>query len=231
MHLLELLDVAIGYGAIKIIDNLDLYMDEGEVIAIIGPNGHGKSTLLKGIARLNTIHHGKIIFKGIDISVMDPHEVAKLGIKYVPETGGYFPFMSVMENLKIGGYYLRSHIFKTKLKEIEEIFPWIKYKYKQMANTLSGGERKMLSIARTLISEPKLLLLDEPSLGLAPIAKQEVKKVIRSIISSTKISIILAESELAMVKDLADRVFLLKNGKIREIEVDKISSNLEEYLV
>jgi branched-chain amino acid transport system ATP-binding protein len=231
MHLLELIDVAIGYEAVKIINNISLYIDEEEIIAIIGPNGHGKSTLLKGIVRLNTIHHGKILFRGIDISAKEPHEVAKLGVKYVPETGGYFPYMSIMENLKIGGYHLQSYDFKIRLKEIEEIFPWIKHRYMQVANTLSGGERKMLSIARALISKPEILLLDEPSLGLAPRAKQEIKKAITSIINNTKISIILTESDLTMVKDLANKIFLLKNGKLKEIEIDKISGNLEEYLI
>jgi branched-chain amino acid transport system ATP-binding protein len=210
---LEVTGLNAGYGRVPILDNVSFHVDEGEVVAMIGPNGAGKTTLLRTISGLLHPFSGSIAFRGRNIEGMAPHHVTKVGISHVPEGGKPFANMTVMENLLMGAYGNRESLKTGVLGEVFEIFPVLKERRDQLAKTLSGGERQMLAIGRGLTSRPRLLMLDEPSLGLAPKLVDDIYEKLQAL-RELGLTVLLVEQNIYYALELADRGYVLENGRI-----------------
>ena len=212
--MLSLSEVHCGYGNIEIIKGISLTVEKGQIVAIIGANGAGKTTTLKTIAGLLPVRSGSITFDGNDITKVKPHDVVKMGISQIPEGRQVFSELSVQDNLIMGGYTISDrHLIKTRIEEQYNRFPRLKERYKQMAGTLSGGEQQMLAIARALISSPRMLLLDEPSMGLSPVFVEEVFEIIQEL-RDGGMTILLVEQNAGMALEIADYAYALETGKI-----------------
>lgn len=212
MSLLEVSEVVAGYGPVEILDRLSLNVAAGEIVAVLGSNGSGKSTALKTVAGLTTLFSGSVRFGGADISREPAHRRAALGIGYVPQTDNVFADLTVDENLRIGSY-LRPRDAAAGRKKVVELFPRLDERRGQQAANLSGGERRMLAIAQTLLLEPKLIAFDEPSSDLAPNAVDAVFDTIRTIHQSLSIPILLVEQNVEKALALADRIYVLVRGR------------------
>jgi len=213
--LCDLKNVTICYGKVEAVKGVSLKIRENEIIVVIGANGAGKSTVLRTISGLEKPICGEIWFAGKRIDGLPVHEVAKRGISHVPERRRLFPRLNVINNLRLGAYLQKDKEEITKdIEEIFEYFPILLKRKTQYAGTMSGGEQQMLTIARALMSKPKLLLLDEPSLGLAPMVVREMAKIIQ-LIHGRGIPIILVEQNAQLALRLADRGYVLENGKVR----------------
>jgi len=210
--LLEIKDLHVGYGAIKAIKGIDLYVNKGEVVTILGANGAGKTTTLRTISGLLRSTEGHIVFDGKEITKVPAHDIVALGMSHSPEGRKVFGTLSVEENLLMGAYTLKTHDEET-LQWIYKILPRLKERERQMAGTLSGGEQQMLAIGRAIMSKPKLLILDEPSLGLAPVLVKGIFKAIKEI-SSTGVTVLIVEQNAKAALKLADRGYVLELGKI-----------------
>ncbi|MCK4381116.1 MAG: ABC transporter ATP-binding protein [Candidatus Lokiarchaeota archaeon] len=202
------------YGKARALEEINLTIEEQALDAVIGPNGAGKSTLLRVISGLEEPDRGKIEFLGERIDDMKPHKIAKRGISHCPERRRLFYDMSVAENLRLGAYLLKNKKkFNTLLDFVYEIFPRLKEREKQRAGTLSGGEQQMLAIGRALMSNPKLLLMDEPSLGLAPKVKDKIFEAIEKI-KQEGTTTLLVEQDAVLAMDVAENIHVLEEGKI-----------------
>lgn len=214
MNVLELRDISAGYGNFPFAQNISLEVRSEETTSIIGPNGAGKTTLLRAIVGQSRKFGGKVTFQGNDITDLPTHQIIKLGLTLVPERRRIFPNMSVLENLEVGGYLVRDgEKLNTKIEEMFETFPVLKKRKTQQAGTLSGGEQQMLSIARALILEPKLLMLDEPSTGLAPKIVSQLYDII-SKLNQRGLSIIVVEQNINKALAVASEVFVLNQGSV-----------------
>lgn len=207
--------VSSGYGEISVLREVSLAVSEGEVVSVIGANGAGKTTLLLTICGHLTARIGKIVFAGIDVSRAAPHETVTHGLIMVPEGSRLFPFMTVKENLELGAYNAnaRPHL-RAKLEEVMEFFPILAERRHQLAGRLSGGERQMCAIARAMMSEPRLLMLDEPSLGLAPIIVDRTFELILSLVKAKGLSVLLIEQNVSVALHLCQRAYILERGVI-----------------
>lgn len=203
-----------GYGKVPILHDVSFEVGEGETVSIIGPNGAGKSTLLKTITGLVKPTAGTIEFDGSRIDRLAPHQVLGHGLSLVPEGGRPFANMSVMDNLLMGAYGNRQALKSGVIEEMFEIFPRLKERANQTARTLSGGERQMLCLARGLVARPKMIMLDEPSLGLAPNLVDEVYGKIGSLRDELGLTVLLVEQNVNYAFELANRCYVLENGKI-----------------
>ncbi|MFX1380602.1 MAG: ABC transporter ATP-binding protein [Promethearchaeota archaeon] len=213
-NLLEIRKVYHYYGKARALEEVNLSLERQALEAVIGPNGAGKSTLLKAISGLEEIDRGKIYFKGERIDDMKAHKIARKGISQCPERRKLFYDMSVLENLEMGAYYLKDRKrFKELLNFVFEMFPRLKERKRQRAGTLSGGEQQMLAIGRAIMADPTLLLLDEPSLGLAPKFKEAIFKSINQIKESGTTTL-LVEQDTALALNVAQYIHLLEEGKI-----------------
>ena len=212
--MLEVEKVSSGYGLIQILWDVSFKIKEKEIVSIIGPNGAGKTTMVKTIMGLLPTRNGTIRFKGESIENLAPYEIVKKGITLIPEGREIFPKMSVEENMLLGAYTIsdRSAVQDSK-ERIYQVFPVLQKKEKAMAQNLSGGEQQMLVIGRSLMSNPKLLILDEPSLGLAPILVGKVIDTLRKI-NEEGVTILLVEQNIRDSLNLADRGYVLEEGKI-----------------
>ena len=210
--LLEVKGLHVSYGAIHAIKGIDLHVNKGEVVTILGANGAGKTTTLRTISGLLKPTEGSIIFDGRDITPVQAHDIVGLGMSHSPEGRRVFGTLSVEENLMMGAYSLKKHDAKT-LEWIYQILPRLKERTKQLAGTLSGGEQQMLAIGRAIMSKPKLLILDEPSLGLAPVLVKVIFKAIREIAQSG-VTVLLVEQNAKAALKLADRGYVLELGRI-----------------
>lgn len=212
---LEISDLEVFYGKIRAIKGISLRVNEGEIVTLIGANGAGKTTTLKTISGLRKVTQGKIVFDGEDISNMSVHERVDLGISQAPEGRGIFPGMTVLENLEMGKFHRKSRKAEMKedLSRVYELFPRLKERAKQMGGTLSGGEQQMLAIGRALMARPKVLLLDEPSMGLAP---QMIANIFRIITEINKqgVTILLVEQNAQQALSRAHRAYVLETGSI-----------------
>ena len=213
--LLEIKDLKVAYGKIQAVKGISLHINAGEIVTLVGANGAGKTTLLKTISGLLKPSSGVINFEGKDIQGINPHNRVLEGLCQAPEGRGIFPGMTVLENLEMGKYARKD--WKNELKEdldrIYTLFPRLKERQSQAGGTLSGGEQQMLSIGRALMSRPRLLLLDEPSMGLAPKFIQQIFNIIREI-QSQGVSILLVEQNAAQALSCANRAYILETGNI-----------------
>ena len=212
--MLEIKKLEAGYGSLQVLWDVDLKIDPNEIVVVIGPNGAGKSTVLKSIFNLTDIMSGKVIFKNKDITSLPTHERIQMGIGYVPQGRQVFTTLTVEENLKMGAYLTKDKdLIKTRMKEVMEHFPILKEKLKDKADSLSGGQQQMLAIARSLMQDPQVLLLDEPSLGLSPKAMKEVFQKILDI-RKEGCAILIVEQNAKQAMQLADRTYVLEDGKV-----------------
>ena len=209
---LQVKDLNAGYGKIPVLRDVSLHVDEGEVVAVIGPNGAGKTTLLKTISGLITPTSGEISFQGQSIQGMVPHEVAKAGISHIPEGRRLFANMTVMENLMMGGYARRDDL-EEALEDVLEMFPVLRERRKQKAKDLSGGQKQMLAVSRGLVSRPILLMLDEPSLGLAPMLVDSIYEKLYTL-RERGLTVLLVEQNVNYALDLSTRAYVLENGRV-----------------
>lgn len=212
--MLQFHDVDVFYGAIQALKQVSLEVNKGETVALIGANGAGKSTLLMSVFGQPRIRNGKILFCGEDISQKSTHYVATGGIAQAPEGRRIFPDMSVEENLLMGTIPIGNYHAATDLQSMFDLFPRLRERRNQRAMTLSGGEQQMLAIARALMSRPKLLLLDEPSLGLAPIVVKQIFQTLREL-ARNGMTIFLVEQNAHHALKLSDRGYVMVNGQIR----------------
>ena len=213
MSLLELLGVTAGYGKIPIVREVDLTVEKGETLAVIGPNGSGKSTLAKTVIGLTTLFSGTIRFDGVDLASVPPERRALLGIGYLPQTGNVFPDLTVQENLEMGGYNLRRTELRLKAAEVLELFPELRDRLNQKAGTMSGGERQMVAMARLLMMSPKLVILDEPSAGLAPKIVERVYQKIEAM-RGMGMTVLLIEQHALKALKTSDRAVVMVGGRI-----------------
>jgi branched-chain amino acid transport system ATP-binding protein len=212
--MLEVRDMHTYYGPIHAVKGIDLDVHEGEIVTLIGANGAGKSTTLRSINGLNHPREGSIRFQGKDITDTPAHAVVKAGISQSPEGRKLFPHMSVLENLELGAFQRADrHSLRDDLDRVYELFPRLKERKGQKAGTLSGGEQQMVAIGRALMARPKLLMLDEPSMGLAPIFVEKIFEIIKEI-NDQGTSILLVEQNALMALDLASRGYVMETGTI-----------------
>ncbi len=213
--LLEVEDLHVFYGKIEALKGVSFTVGEGEIVTLIGANGAGKTTTMRTISGVRPVAQGRITFEGKDISKMAPHERVKLGICQAPEGRGIFPGMSVRENLEMGTY-VRGDKGEQKARDLEHVFhlfPRLKERIDQAGGTLSGGEQQMLAIGRALMSRPRLLLLDEPSMGLAPMLIAQIFTIIREI-NSEGVSVLLVEQNATQALRTANRGYVLETGNV-----------------
>mgnify|MGYP003327982209 FL=1 len=222
MHL-EIKDLQVFYGKIEAIKGISFHVNQGEIVTLIGANGAGKTTTLKTISGLRPVSGGQIIFDGQDISKVQAHLRTAMGISMAPEGRGIFPGMTVLENLEIGKYFRkdRKNEMAEDLAEVYELFPRLKERATQAGGTLSGGEQQMLAIGRALMSRPKVLLLDEPSMGLAPMMIQNIFNIITRINKELGTTILLVEQNAQQALQRAHRAYVLETGKIVKEAVAK----------
>jgi len=213
IKLLEVKDLTGGYGRIPVVFDVSLEVKRGGLLAIVGPNGSGKSTLVKLVVGLAMIHKGEIRFRGEDITRVPTHRRISLGIGYVPQTRNIFPGLTVEENLEVGAYTVRGREFEERAEKVYDLFPVLEERRRQKAETLSGGERRMLAIARVLIADPDLIILDEPSAGLAPKVASEIFRNIKSINEMGK-TIILVEQHARKALSICDDAIVMVSGRI-----------------
>ena len=212
--MLELRDVASGYGPIEVLQGISLKVNKGEIATLIGANGAGKTTLLMTICGNPRARAGQILFDGDDITNIPTHELVHRGIAHVPEGRHIFPRMSVLENLHMGANASKPKNFSGDLEFVFTLFPRLKDRLDQRGGTLSGGEQQMLAIGRGLMSRPRLLLLDEPSLGLAPLIVRQVFDTIRAVNTERNLTILLIEQNAYQALKLADNAYVLVSGEI-----------------
>ena len=224
--LLKVENITVKYDKAVAIEDICLEVPEDRVVCIIGANGAGKSTILKALSGLTSYNAGMVELAGNKINGLEPYEIVKLGLVHIPEGRKLFPFLSVIDNLKLGASLRNDHVaIQNDLKKIFEHFPVLKERLKQYAGTLSGGEQQMLAIGRGLMANPKLLMLDEPSLGLAPIMVKELVPVIKNI-NKEGVSVLLVEQNIPLALETAHQGYVLQVGKIvlsGDIELFKTS--------
>ena len=213
MALLELAGVQARYGAVRALRGIDLHVDEGEVVAVLGANGAGKTTTLRAISGL-VRRTGTIAFAGRTITRRPADGIARAGIAHVPEGRGVFGELSVRDNLRLGAYTRPRRDFAADAARVAEHFPWIERRADQPAGTLSGGEQQMLVLARALMQRPRLLLLDEPSLGLAPIVVRELFAVVRRLNENEGLSVLVVEQNARLALDVSQRAYVLEVGRV-----------------
>ena len=212
--LLNVKDLKVSYGGINAVKGIDLHVNQGELVALIGANGAGKSSSMKAIAGLLTPSTGEIHFANQETRKLPAYELVRLGLGMVPEGRGVFKRMTILENLQMGAYLKTNpRDIERKLEEVYSYFPRLKERLSQLAGTLSGGEQQMVAMGRAMMAEPKLLLLDEPSMGLSPIMVETIFDVVRSL-SSSGMTILLVEQNARLALQMADRAYVMESGLI-----------------
>ena len=212
MALLELRDVEARYGQVRALEGVSLAVEQGQIVAVLGANGAGKTTTLRSIS--GTVKRsGQILFDGKPLGRRGPESVAKLGVAHVPEGRGTFAEMSVEENLRLGAYVRKGSI-DDDVARVSEYFPWIATRLGQHAGTLSGGEQQMLALARALMSHPRMLLLDEPSLGLAPLITREIFRIVSELNEKEGLTVLVVEQNAAIALEVASYAYVLEVGKV-----------------
>jgi len=232
--MLEVKGLTAGYAGSEVLHGIDLTVKDGEGVIVLGPNGHGKTTLLRAITGLLPPRSGSVLLDEREITRWRPDVIAAAGVVHIPQGDLLFPDMTVLENLVMGAYQRATWSERNqRLGRVYELFPWLKERGRQLARTLSGGERRMLALGRGLMSKAKILLIDEPSLGLAPLTTEQIYASIR-LVKESGMAILLADENANHVAGLADRVYLLETGVlVREGPAEKMLQDkalLESYL-
>ena len=213
--MLELTDLRVHYGNVAAVDGVSVTVEAGEIVAIIGPNGAGKTSTLRALSGLVPASGGRVVFRGVDISRWRPHRIVALGLSHAPEGRRLFPQMTVIENLRMGAYRRRDGLaIERSLAEVLGRFPRLAERRQQLAGTLSGGEQQMLTIGRALMSDPTMLVLDEPSFGLAPLIVREIRTIVESINRDRKVAVLLVEQNARMALAVAARAYVMETGRI-----------------
>lgn len=212
--MLQVNDIHSGYGSIKVLDGVSYQVDEAEIVGIIGPNGAGKSTTFKAVFGLIDTWKGGTKFKGDDITGLEPDEIIRRGLGYVMQGHRVFPLMTVRENLEMGGYILENDVLQERIQDVYDTFPVLGDKSEVMAKTLSGGEKKMLELGMSLLLDPDLLMLDEPSMGLAPSIRSQLFDIVVNLRSSQDIAFLIIEQNIREVLEVADRAYVLEQGSV-----------------
>jgi branched-chain amino acid transport system ATP-binding protein len=222
--LLKLTDVVASYGPVKALHGISLTVEEGAIVAVLGANGAGKTTTLRAIS--HTVRTGgEIRFAGRSLARHGPESIAALGIAHVPEGRGLFPELTIVENLKLGAYVRRGSV-KTDLERVYEYFPWMGRRRSELAGSLSGGEQQMLALAKAFMQQPRLLLLDEPSLGLAPLVVAQFFQLVRRLNEEQGLTVLLVEQNANAALELANRAYLLEVG---HVVLEGASAELREH--
>jgi branched-chain amino acid transport system ATP-binding protein len=210
--LLELVDVEARYGPVHVLHGVSLAVEEGSIVAVLGPNGAGKTTTLRAVS--GTVRRsGRIVFAGRSLDRLGPDAVARLGVAHVPEGRGTFSELTVWENLKLGAYSRRGSI-EPELARVFTYFPWLSERRRQEAGTLSGGEQQMLALARAFVHRPRLLLLDEPSLGLAPVLVAELFRIVRELNEDEGLTVLVVEQNAHLALQAAQAGYVLEAGRV-----------------
>lgn len=213
-HLLEVKDLEIQHGDIQALWGVSLHVDEGDIVSLVGANGAGKTTLLETISGLRRATRGSILFSSSPIGYLDPAAIVNLGISLVPEGRRLFAPMTVLENLQLGAYPRRSRLLlEESLDRIYDLFPVLKNRSKQIAGSLSGGEQQILAIGRAMMTQPKILMLDEPSLGLSPLNVKMMFELIRTL-NNRKVTILLVEQNIYRALKISSYAYVIKTGRI-----------------
>jgi branched-chain amino acid transport system ATP-binding protein len=213
MALLELDSVEARYGQVQALHGVSLTVEEGEVVALLGANGAGKTTTLRAVS--GTVRKsGRVLYAGRDVSRRAPERLARLGVAHVPEGRGILAELTVWENLRLGAYVRRDRTVKDDLERVSGLFPWLQERRGQQAGTLSGGEQQMLALARALVARPRLLMLDEPSLGLAPLVVQELFRVVRTLNEEEGLTVLVVEQNANVALDVSQRAYVLEVGRV-----------------
>ncbi|MDR1730509.1 MAG: ABC transporter ATP-binding protein [Synergistaceae bacterium] len=221
--MLQVENIDVSYGAIHAVKNVSFHVDEGEIVTLIGANGAGKSTILKTISGLLRSKSGKIHFLNEDIGSVEAYRLTQMGLSHVPEGRRIFRELTVEENLEMGGYLRTREENAKTLEDVYEKFPRIQERRRQIAGTLSGGEQQMLALGRSLMSRPRLIMMDEPSMGLAPVLVEQIFDIIREL-NETGTTILLVEQNAKMALSIACRGYVLETGKIA------LAANAQELL-
>jgi branched-chain amino acid transport system ATP-binding protein len=212
--MLRINDLCVNYGMLEAVKNVSLEVPEGKIVSLLGANGSGKSTILKTVSGLKDSRQGEIFFGDKKIDGMEIHKIVDLGLSLIPEGRRLFPYMSVLENLNLGAYRQNSKAEIDKIREeVFERFPRLKERAKVRASKMSGGEQELLSVARSLMSKPSMLLMDEPCQGLSPVMVKEIRATIQAL-NESGLSILLVEHNVSVALGVADHVYILRNGSI-----------------
>jgi ABC-type branched-subunit amino acid transport system ATPase component len=213
--MLEAADVIAGYGGFDILHGIDLEVRRGEIVSVVGPNGSGKSTVFKAIYGLINVRQGMVVFEGDNVTAMGPQELLRTGMAMVPQLSTVFPSLTVYENLELGMYLVRDKArVKARIDEIFDLFPRLAERRAQYAGTLSGGERRALEIGRSLMLNPRMILMDEPSVGLSPILTKAMFQQLRELRDTAGITFLLIEQNARSALELADRGYVIQRGLV-----------------
>ena len=224
--MLEIKDLYVNYGAVHALNGVSMTVKDGEIVSLIGANGAGKTTTLRTITGLEKAASGSITFDGHDLRKIEPSKIITLKLAHVPEGRHIFPQMTVEENLEMGAFTDQTDMART-MADVYERFPRLKERKRQLAGTLSGGEQQMLAMGRALMCKPKMLLLDEPSMGLSPLLVKEIFKIIRQV-NRNGVTVLLVEQNAKMALEIANRAYVLETGTIKmEGEATELANNIE----